>query len=75
VIIYLVTFLSAAALDFCYVRWMVHVRDDQALRAAVASMFIGACGLIGLTSVVNDVWAAPAYLAGLGCGTLLGMRK
>jgi hypothetical protein len=72
---YVLVFLAAFLLDVGYCRWMLHVRDAEPLRAALASVFIGACSLVGLTGVVGDTWTAPAYLGGLFVGTLVGMRR
>lgn len=62
-------------LDVCYVKWMLHVSDNNPGKAALCSMAIAACGLLGITSVVANGWAAPFYLAGLFCGTYVGMHK
>ncbi len=72
---YVIVFLTAAALDVAYCHWMLHVRDNEPLRAALYSMGIGACGLLGITGVVADHWLAVPYLLGLGYGTFIGTYK
>ena len=72
---YALVFVSAFLLDVVYVRYMLHVRDDEPWKASLASMGIGLCGAVGLTGVVHDSWAVIPYLLGLGGGTLAGMHK
>lgn len=72
---YILTWLAATWLDVFYTRWVLHVSLGQKWAAALCSMLIGLCGLVGLTAVVQDHWAAIPYLLGLGCGTLVGMWK
>lgn len=72
---FLFVFLCAVCVDLFYTRWVLNVGEGKKLRAALASMGIGAASLAGLTSVVADKWMAIPYLLGLGAGTVLGMVK
>lgn len=71
---YLFMFLAAAFIDLSYVHWFRAVHNQQYLRAALFSMVIGACGILGVTGVVADGWLAVPWLAGLGVGTIVGMK-
>ncbi len=66
-------FLAGFLVDLAYVRWLKNVTADRKLTAALASMAVGGCGLVGLTGVVADAWLAIPYLLGLGAGTVAGM--
>lgn len=66
-------FAAGVAIDLAYVAWMRGVSDRQPVRAALASMAIGACSLLGLTGVVADHWLAVPWLLGLGVGTAVGV--
>ncbi len=67
-------FAAAFALDWMYCRWVRAIAGQRVLEAAGASMAIGACSLLGLTSIVGNHWLAAPYLLGLGAGTAWGMR-
>ena len=71
---YLLTFLAAALLDIQYVHWVKAVADDRPVRAMLCAVSIGACGVAGLTAVVDDRLQVIPYLAGLAVGTLVGMK-
>jgi hypothetical protein len=66
-------FLAGCLIDVFYVSWVRAIGDHDIGLAATSSMLIGACGLIGVTSVVKSRWLAVPYLLGLGCGTVAGM--
>ena len=66
-------FAAGLAIDLFYVGWFRSVAADAPFDAAAYSVLIGACGLVGVTSVVKNNWHAVPWLAGLGCGTLIGM--
>ncbi len=69
----LIVFACGFAIDVFYVGWMRSVALGHPLVAALMSMCIGGCGLLGVTNVVRNKWLAIPYLAGLGVGTLVGM--
>jgi hypothetical protein len=68
-------FVAGFLLDLIYTQWLLHASEGHRYRAAGASMAIGALSLLGVSSVVVDHWAAIPYLAGLGLGTFVGVRK
>lgn len=70
----IVVFFAAFVTD---ATWSVFIRstaDGKATMAAVASVFTGALGLFGMTSVVNDAYMAIPWLLGLFCGTYTTIR-
>lgn len=66
-------FAAGLAIDLFYVGWFKSIAADAPLDAAGYSVLIGACGLVGVTSVVKNNWHALPWLLGLGAGTYLGM--
>lgn len=66
-------FAAGLLIDVSYVSWFRAVDASNPALAVLWSMTIGACGLLGVTSVVSDKRMAAPWLLGLGCGTLLGM--
>jgi hypothetical protein len=68
-------FLAGLLVDLAYVAWIRAVAAGHKFLAAASSMAIGGCGMLGVTGVVTEHWLAVPYLAGLGAGTVLGMRR
>lgn len=60
-------------MDVLYVSWISGVVSKNAYKACISSMAIGACGVLGVTSVINSRWAAIPYVLGLGAGTWLAI--
>lgn len=71
---YFLVFLAAFVLDLAYGVYIKTVADGRALTAAVASLIIGALGLYGVSSVVNDGALAIPWLLGLFTSTYLIVR-
>jgi hypothetical protein len=70
---YLSVFLAGLTIDLAYVSWMNHVAAGNYGRAAFWSVAIGACSLIGLTSVIGNSMTVVPWLLGLAAGTVAGM--
>lgn len=66
-------FAAGFLVDLAYVGWVRSIGAGEPLLAALASMAIGGCALVGVTGVVGKRWLAVPYLLGLGCGTIAGM--
>lgn len=69
-------FLSALALDYCYVRYMKAVSSNAAYSAAWFSVLVWGLGSLGLVASVTQSWwfMLPECL-GLFFGTLVAMRR
>ncbi len=71
---YLAVFLCGVLVDLVYVIWVNAVTAKRVLPAATAAVAIGALGLFSITSVIGDGALAAPYLAGLGVGTVIGIK-
>ncbi len=70
----IVVFLAAFAVDAAWAILIRATADGRAMTAAVASVFTGALGLLGITSVVGNAYMAIPWLLGLFCGTYVTIR-
>lgn len=74
--LFLTVFVSAACLDFCCSNYIMAVEARKAYRAALWSSLQWLAGIVGfLVAVKVSLWALPAEVSGLACGTLLSVRR
>lgn len=72
---FLLAALAGFAVDLLYAQYVVGVSDRRVWLAISCSMGIGACSILGVTSVLsNGIPAFCGYLLGLGLGTLVGVK-
>jgi hypothetical protein len=71
---YAVSFIAGFALDLLYCRWFIDVGKSRAIPAALASVAIGGCGLLGLGQALDNPVSAIFYLAGLAVGTVTAIK-
>lgn len=75
VLLAIVVFLSALALDFCATRYVRAVARDDAHRAAIWSVLQWSSSLVGfLVAFKVTLWMLPVEALGLWVGTHLSMR-
>lgn len=76
VLLGLLVFVAAAALDFAYVRYQESVARGRARAAGLWSVLVYLVGSVGFLSVVESSWwyMLPQSL-GLYAGTLIAVRR
>lgn len=75
ILLILVVFLSAAALDYSWSRWSDAVRLRNRVAAANWSVAIGALGLIGYLSIDrHSTWLIIPEVIGWWFGTFIAVR-
>ena len=75
ILTYLVAFLAALAVDYCWARYTAAVAEHQRWIAGLWSIGIGACGGITTISFVTDHWLLIPVLAGYFTGTVLAVKE
>lgn len=66
---YLWVFIAAFGIDAAYAVYIKAIADGRAIPATITSVIIGALGLYGVSSVVQDAKLAVPWLLGLGLST------
>lgn len=66
---YVSIFIAAFVIDAAYAVYIQAVAEGRAIPATITSVVIGAMGLYGVSSVVQDTKLAVPWLLGLGVST------
>jgi hypothetical protein len=71
----LLVFLSTAAADICWVRFIAAAESRARWAAASWSTLLFALGAIAITSYTTNHWLLAPALLGAFVGTAIGVRK
>jgi hypothetical protein len=66
-------FFGGALYEASCVAWVHYSETGDAFRAALVSMLVAACTVVGVVESIRNIIAAPFFIFGYGIGTYIAV--